>query len=361
VSGGFDRAHLDALPTLVARLEEEGAVVLGLDAFAVTFAFEPSAIAFVVETALSLASSAVRWSAGLAVGDLEAIAFEGALRPPSGSFWFGAPLRAASLLAHHALSGEVLCEETVSVDPKHVGSEERLVHDGTLVVRGKRLGGASAVDYDDEPDSMIEHARIVPPAKRSPSAEDSHPATLTTPEPAGSPVPRSVHPTLPPFRVSESAFLSTPPAPSRRGAPDSSRLGDLAKDALLGSDDAALEQWIDGLNAAGESPIFTERLHALARLNRGEIGGALRALRRTRAKLDAHDHRRRCQTSLALAVALRVAGRPQEALLESLDALSRARQTNDTRGVKACLAFLVKLYTSVSRDALAGRLREAAG
>jgi hypothetical protein len=140
------------------------------------------------------------------------------------------------------------------------------------------------------------------------------------------------------------------------GANIASRLGELAKDALLSADNAALERWVDGLRATGESPMFTERLRALSRLGRGDIGDALRVLRRTRSALDPRDHKLRCQTSLALGVALSVAGRPQEALLEGMDALARARHVGDERGAQACLAFLAKLYTSVGREE-ADRLR----
>jgi hypothetical protein len=149
------------------------------------------------------------------------------------------------------------------------------------------------------------------------------------------------------------------PPPSAPGSQIAIRLGELAKEALLAADNAALERWVDGLRAAGESPAFTERMRAMARLGRGDIGDALRVLRRSRAQLDPKDHRRRCQASLALGVALSVAGRPQEALLEGMDALARARQTNDARGAKACLAFLAKLFTSVQRVGEADRLRES--
>ena len=148
-------------------------------------------------------------------------------------------------------------------------------------------------------------------------------------------------------------------AQATSGANIASRLGELAKDALLSADNAALERWVDGLRAAGESPMFTERLRALSRLGRGDIGDALRVLRRTRSALDPRDHKLRCQTSLALGVALSVAGRPQEALLEGMDALARARHVGDERGAEACLAFLAKLFTSVGRVE-ADRLRGTA-
>lgn len=154
---------------------------------------------------------------------------------------------------------------------------------------------------------------------------------------------------------------STPPSSQFPGASSGSqvalRIGELAKEALLAEDLASLDRWVDGLRASGESPAFTERLGAMARLGRGDIGDALRVLRRTRQELDPQDHRRRCQTSLALGVALSVAGRPDEALLESLDALARARQIKDERGARACITFLAKLFTMTGREEDAERLR----
>ena len=152
-----------------------------------------------------------------------------------------------------------------------------------------------------------------------------------------------------------------PPAASS-GANIAVRLGELAKEALLSADNAALERWVDGLKAAGESPMFTERMRALSKLGRGDIGDALRVLRRTRSSLDPSDHKQRCQTSLALGVALSVAGRPQEALLEGMDALARARHAEDEHGALACLAFLAKLYTAQGREeveTLRGQVRRS--
>lgn len=145
--------------------------------------------------------------------------------------------------------------------------------------------------------------------------------------------------------------------PSNAGANIASRLGELAKEALLAGDNVALERWIDGLRAAGESPIFAERMRAMARIVKGDIGDALRVLRRMRAQLDPQDFALRCQTSLAMGIALGVAGRPQEALLEGMDALARARQIGDERAARACLAFLAKLFASVGKTDGADRLR----
>lgn len=49
-----------------------------------------------------------------------------------------------------------------------------------------------------------------------------------------------------------------------------------------------------------------------------------------------------CRASLALAVALAQLGRESEAILEALEGLSWARETNDARGERACALFLVQ-------------------
>jgi hypothetical protein len=194
----------------------------------------------------------------------------------------------------------------------------------------------SELSQTEEPDSLIEHAVIVGPDSMVARAMSAAPHTAAL------------------------EGRSVPPDSRAPGSQLAVRLGELAKDALLAGDNAALERWVEGLVAAGngEGSVFTERLLAMARLGRGDIGDSLRVLRRTRSKLPPDDHRRRCQTALALGVALSVAGRPEDALLEALDALARARQIDDSGGAKACLAFLAKLYASVSRDVEAGRLRE---
>jgi hypothetical protein len=102
-------------------------------------------------------------------------------------------------------------------------------------------------------------------------------------------------------------------------------------------------------------------MQAIVRLTRGDVGEALRVLRSARSELDASaPATERCQASLALGVALAVAGRPDDALLEALDALARARESADDKGAHACIAFLSKLYASEERSEDAARLRRFA-
>jgi hypothetical protein len=131
----------------------------------------------------------------------------------------------------------------------------------------------------------------------------------------------------------------------------------LAREALASADPAALEQWTASLSATGEHPRYAERLAALARLTRGDVGDALRILRGARAELEGENGAVRTQASLALAVALASSGRIDEALLETLDGLARARVANDTDGSRACLAFLSKLYKMSGRAEGAREIR----
>jgi hypothetical protein len=92
-------------------------------------------------------------------------------------------------------------------------------------------------------------------------------------------------------------------------------------------------------------------------LTRGEVGDALRILRGARAELEGETGGVRTQASLALAVALASSGRIDEALLETLDGLARARVGNDVDGSRACLAFLSKLYKLSGRTEGAREIR----
>ena len=58
---------------------------------------------------------------------------------------------------------------------------------------------------------------------------------------------------------------------------------------------------------------------------------------------------------------LALAGRAEEALLEALDALARAREADDAKAVGACMALLAKLYAAAGTTGEAAALRESAG
>jgi hypothetical protein len=101
---------------------------------------------------------------------------------------------------------------------------------------------------------------------------------------------------------------------------------------------------------------LSARMHAIARLSRGEVAGALASLEAVRAAAVGQPRVVQCQASLALGVALLAAGLPDDALLEALDALAHARASSDLRSMGACLAFLAKLFGRVGRPHDAERI-----
>ena len=135
---------------------------------------------------------------------------------------------------------------------------------------------------------------------------------------------------------------------------------DLARSALVEGDAAAVDRWTEGLRAAGEHDRLAERIEALARVSRGQVGEALRSLRALRDDAKGGPRATRAQATLALGLALAAANRPDDALLEGLDALARAREGGDARAAGACLAFLARLYGRAQRREDSGALAAAA-
>ncbi len=207
---------------------------------------------------------------------------------------------------------------------------------------------APALERRSDPGPFLEESEF---------SSDSEPPTLARDGLPPIAEPDDLPHDLAPPRVDASAI---PPPPQGEDKLIAERLTELAKEALLGADTASLERWVDSLGATGEHQLLADRMRAMARLSRGEIGDALRVLKRARASLPKEASVLRCQTSLALGMALAVAGRSEEALLEGMDALSRAREASDTRGTAACLAFLAKLFAGVDRAEDAARLRMSA-
>jgi hypothetical protein len=88
---------------------------------------------------------------------------------------------------------------------------------------------------------------------------------------------------------------------------------------------------------------------------------ALGELRRARAAAEGGPPAARCQAALALAMTLAIANRPEEALLEALDALARAREAQDAKAIGASMALLAKLYAGAGRGDDASALLKAGG
>jgi hypothetical protein len=68
----------------------------------------------------------------------------------------------------------------------------------------------------------------------------------------------------------------------------------------------------------------------------------------------------RCRASIALAMKLAAAACPEEALIETLQALARAREGGEPKALAACYALLAKLYAAVGKVDAADDLRALA-
>ena len=118
--------------------------------------------------------------------------------------------------------------------------------------------------------------------------------------------------------------------------------------------------------ASGSRPppgsTLADRVRALSIRDQGsDPVVALTDLRKARSQLADGPAASRCQISLALAMTLSIAGRPEEALLDALDALACARETKDPKAVGACIALLSRLYSSAGFPDAATKLRMDAG
>ena len=271
-----------------------------LVAWASTFlaiGWERDKLVSALEITLRLREEPRAWSAGLAVGEVLY------LNEHASTFIGGVPLAAAEVLSAAAKPGETWVHESILTA---FASQIKASTPMSLAWAGREVVGA-LLDAPAPP-------KISTAAMRAPAPRYASPSTFDMEE-------------------------ADPEALA-------ARLVQLSRDALLGGDAQSLEKWSDGLKATGEKDALAERMRAMARLAKGRVGDALKALRDARKIAEEEGTQRaRCQAALALGVGLAFAGRNDEALLEGLDALARARESSDQQAEGACLAFLQKLFT----------------
>jgi hypothetical protein len=116
---------------------------------------------------------------------------------------------------------------------------------------------------------------------------------------------------------------------------------ELAREALKRGDTSSLDAALKHLRVTGEHPEVVERLAGVLAMTRGAKEEGLRVLRKAAESEPRED--RRARAVLAYAVGLAAAGRPEDALLEALSALSMTRQYADQSGEVACSTFLSQL------------------
>jgi hypothetical protein len=320
VPPGGEKIYLDRALALKQRAEAHGATLCAWSALTFSFDFDPDEL----EEATSLAALAQenipedeRLSAGIAAGEMRTLGEGGGMA----KLGWGAPLVAAALLSRDARAGEVLIDG------------EMLARFGTEIADlGFRVSG--------------ERRQLLPAARTSLPP----PASLEI-KPVSVPLP-------PPPRVLQQSYpfgpaTAPPPPMSTRGA--SADAGDqtaeLARQALLQGNMAALDLLLEKLRVTGEHAELVERMAGLVALRRGATAEGLRRLRD--AAESVKEPAQQARSRLAYGVALAAAGRTEGALLEALEALSRARAGGDAPGERACALFLARLSAGAGHPAAA--------
>ena len=271
-------------------------------------AFGPRMISFAfqegdVEEAVALAAQVVRdeprMMAGLSQGDLVPIQEDDTFA----SLSWGPALAVAVALAESAKPGEVL------IDPELPGVSEIVRSDGTRWVSG----GASALQAIS--------LYVADPLLRE---------------------------AVDPFTESDDALSQS----GTFAATAAAEYADQARQALIRGDIDMLDAALAQLKPTGTHPALVERLAGLLALDRGAKHEGLRTLRQA-AESEARPAVK-TRARLAFAIALATAGRPENALLEGLSALSLARAGEDRRGEVAVARFLSQLSGATGHPEAAG-------
>jgi hypothetical protein len=308
-------AHFAAARELVEQALARGAEPIGTGIELYAFELSSDAIEDAIEFALAVATPRSS-GAALAVGISEGVVSRSDAVAEKLPLVWGAPLVSSALLACVAAPGEVLVDAALTA-----------ARAGKLLAHGARTAAQGGVHVHglvlDKAEPWTARGRAShpasPPASPRPALDSAHDIDLLS--------------SVPPPKA---------PAPATATA------------ALRTGDAEAVDRLADARVAQGR-PELADRLHAMAHLARGQTADAIRRLELSAEAARRHGSPDRCRASLALAVALSAAGRHEEALFEALDALARARETNDMRGEHATLRFLSKLAGNVGQvDVAAG-------
>jgi hypothetical protein len=327
IASGPEGPYITRARSLFSRGEALGGQLVAWSAALLAVAWDTDSMEEAVQLSTSIREEARKkperaWAAGLAEGELDLLAPDGARMHLA---WGPALLTAASL-ARIARAGEVLVDGDVrALRAGQLGLlGARAATDSGQRVRGWKLDldhpwkrGVEGVPVADPPP--------LPAAARARAASTSDvDATLETPAMDFSEDELSSAEVL---QIVEATAAAEPPASEERTG---TRIAERVRKLARGDHDA------DAIEALAD-------------------------LRRARAAVEGGPPAARCQAALALAMTLAIAGRPEEALLEALDALARAREAQDAKAVGACMALLAKLYSGVGLGGEATALREAAG
>jgi hypothetical protein len=298
---GSDGAYLVRARSLCARAEALGGQLVAWSAALLAFAWDADSIEEAILLAVSVrqgADSLERsWAGGVAEGALEPLASDGQRMHLA----WGEALLAAVSLARAARPGEVL-----------VDGDVRALRAGQLALHGLRSSTDSGQRVRGSRLDLQRPWNTVNGVDGNFAGEASTEDVLQIVERASEP----------PARDTSDASEEEPRAGQSRALP------------LAAHVRALREHDVTGFGVE-----------------------ALTDLRRTRALAEGGSPSARCQAALALSMTLCLAGRSEEALLEGLDALARAREAQDPRAIEASLALLAKLYVAAGYPDAAGALR----
>jgi hypothetical protein len=327
-ASGGEAPYLVRARSLCARGEALGGRLVAWCAALLAMAWDTDSVEEAILLGASIRedslSPARRWASGMAEGELEPLAADGARMQLA----WGEALVLAESLARIALPGELLVDGDVQalragqlalLGPRAATDSGRRVHGWSVdlaqpwrnAAEPWAVNGAEATDRDLTPSANGGDASWDSPE----TTQEMVPIEISVEELSSAEVLEMVE---------ASADDADPPHPSRAGG----SLADLVR------------RLVDGEHTA-------------------ETGELIVELRRLRAHAEDTPPSARCQAALALALALASAGRPEEALLDTLDALARAREAQDPKALRACTALLVKLYMAAGRTEEAAALRDS--
>jgi hypothetical protein len=334
---GPEGAYLVRARSMCSRGEALGGRLVAWSAALLGVAWDTDSLEEAMLLATSIREEALApgraWACGLAEGQMEALAPDGARMHLA---WGDALLRAASL-ARVARAGEVL-----------VDGDVRALRAGQLSL----IGARAATDSGQRVRGWkldLEHPwkRGVVASPANPDLTDQYLALpligVGADDPSSARLPLESAPTL---EMQALEFIGD----------------ELSTAEVLQIVDATSPPESPPPESRRRGSQLAERVRSLANGEESlEAVEALAHLRRARADAEGGPAVTRCQAALALAMALTLAGRAEEGLLEALDALARAREARDAKAVGACMALLAKLYAGAGRQGEAAALRESAG
>ena len=351
IAEGSGGRYLARARALTARAEALGATLVAWSATTFAFAWDidaiDDAIAFSAGLNEDAPSEEQAWASGVAEGELELLSATG----QRGELAWGPALVCAVSLARIAKPGETLVDGDVRAmrtgELGNVGT--RVSTDAGKRVRGWRLDLKRPWKHP----SAARMARIVqPPAPPvDPDGTEPFPVPMIERlERAAPDLESTDERPLPSFPLDPLDLVDNAIEVQRPTVPD-------MRPSVVPS---------GGFPPPAPPPTGELRSHlpplglAHKLLAEKPSVASIVALRRARTRAEGASPNVRCHASLALAVSLARANRPEEALLEGLDALARAREAGEPRAEDACLAFLARLARGMGHVEAANELLDRA-